>query len=222
MNSHPDDPQAGGWSLLYVADPLCSWCYGFAPSLAAVRARWPALTINTMLGGLRVEGEPLDARLRGLLQHHWDEVARRSGQPFVPDALQREGWRYTTEPACRAVVTVRELAHSEDAASAPVRALAMFHAVQTAFYAQGHDATDADVLADVAQGQGVERACFTAAFGSAEMQALTREDFGAAQRLGIRGFPALVAVRAGQGQMVAQGWLAPDEMLAQLDAAFAA
>ncbi len=220
MNSHPDDPTAAGWSLLYVADPLCSWCYGFAPSLAAVRARWPGLTINTMLGGLRVEGEPLDARLRGLLQHHWDEVGRRSGQPFVPDALQREGWRYTTEPACRAVVTVRELAHAEDAASAPARALAMFHAIQTAFYAQGHDATDAELLADVAQGQGTDRARFSAAFAGAEMRGQAQDDFGAAQRLGIRGFPALLAVRAGQAQMVAAGWLAPAELVVRLEAQF--
>lgn len=220
MISHPDAPVSAGWSLLYVADPLCSWCYGFAPSMAAVQTRWPGLTINTMLGGLRVEGELLDARLRALLQHHWDEVARRSGQPFVPDALQREGWRYTTEPACRAVVTVRELAQTEDAATAPSRALAMFHAIQTAFYAHGHDATDADLLADVAQGQGIARARFTAAFAAAEMRTQTQDDFAAAQRLGIRGFPALVAVRAGQGQMVAQGWLAPADLVARLETQF--
>ena len=23
--------------LIYVADPMCSWCYGFAPSLTALR-----------------------------------------------------------------------------------------------------------------------------------------------------------------------------------------
>jgi putative protein-disulfide isomerase len=219
MNSSTN-PASAGWSLLYVADPLCSWCYGFAPSLAAVHARWPQLPIELVLGGLRVEGEPLDARLRGLLQHHWDEVARRSGQPFVPDALQREGWRYTTEPACWAVVTVRDLAQAEDPAAAPAQTLAMFHAIQIAFYAEGRDATDAELLADVAQRIGIDRARFESAFAGAEMRARAQQDFGAAQRLGIRGFPALAAVREGQGRLVAQGWLAPDELLAQLAAVF--
>ncbi|RZU02567.1 DsbA family protein [Rivibacter subsaxonicus] len=220
--SSSTNPAAAGWSLLYVADPLCSWCYGFAPSLAAVHARWPQLPIELVLGGLRVEGEPLDARLRGLLQHHWDEVARRSGQLFVPDALQREGFVYTTEPACRAVVTVRELALAEDPASAPAQALAMFHAIQVAFYAEGRDATDAELLADVAQRIGVDRARFASAFADAAMQLRTQEDFVTAQRLGIRGFPALAAVREGQGRLLAQGWLAPEELLARLETEFGA
>ncbi|TXD88125.1 DsbA family protein, partial [Ralstonia pseudosolanacearum] len=25
--------------LIYVADPMCSWCYGFGPQLADLRAR---------------------------------------------------------------------------------------------------------------------------------------------------------------------------------------
>jgi putative protein-disulfide isomerase len=215
------NPAAAGWSLLYVADPLCSWCYGFAPSLAAVHARWPRLPIELVLGGLRVEGEPLDARLRGLLQHHWDEVARRSGQPFVPDALQREGWRYTTEPACRAVVTVRELAQADpDPATARAQTLAMFHAIQVAFYAEGRDATDPEELAAVAQRVGVDREHFVAAFADPAMRERAQEDFATAQRLGIRGFPALAAVREGRGRLVAQGWLAPDALLAQLAAVF--
>ncbi|MEN9544639.1 MAG: hypothetical protein RLZZ598_1472 [Pseudomonadota bacterium] len=214
------NPAVAGWSLLYVADPLCSWCYGFAPSLDAVRARWPELSIDLVLGGLRAEGEPLDARLRGLLQRHWDEVARRSGQPFVPDALQREGWSYVTEPACRAVVALRELARVQTPSAVLARTLAMFHAIQVAFYAEGRDAADPAVLADVAQSVGAERAHFQAVFAEVTTRARTQEDFATAQRLGIRGFPALAAIREDQGQLVAQGWLGPEELLRQLAVVF--
>ena len=196
-----------GWSLLYVADPMCSWCYGFAPSLMAVRARWPELPLELVLGGLRAKGEPLDEGLRAKLRSHWGEVARRSGQPFSPASLAREGWIYTTEPACRAVVAVREIA--------PAHTLAMFHAVQTAFYAQGQDVTDTHALADIAQGIGLARSDFEQAFS--DSRETTAIDFAVAQRLGIGGFPALALVREGQGQLVAPGWVAPDELLERVE-----
>jgi len=203
-----------GWLLLYVADPMCSWCYGFAPSLAAVRARWPELPLRLVMGGLRRDGEALDATLRAKLQHHWDEVARRSGQPFSPAGLQREHWLYTTEPACRAVVTVRELE--------PGRELDMLTAIQTAFYAEGRDVTDTAMLADLAEGLGMARAAFVQGFERPAIRSATAEDFAFAQRLGISGFPALAAVRDGQGQLVAPGWVAPADLLERLEKVLAA
>jgi putative protein-disulfide isomerase len=198
-------------SLLYVADPMCSWCYGFAPSLRAVQLRWPELPVTVLLGGLRPAGEPLDAALRAKLRHHWDEVARRSGQPFSPAALAREGWLYTTEPACRAVVVVRE--------TAPSQALPMFHAIQTAFYADGRDTSANHVLADLAEGLGLERAAFERDVADATARELTAQDFATAQRLGVRGFPALAVVHDGQGRLVAPGWVGPQELVARVEQA---
>lgn len=194
-----------GWSLLYVADPMCSWCWGFAASLDALRGARPALPLQLVMGGLRVDGEPLDARLRGFLAHHWQEVAARSGQPFDLRGLDREGWTYTTEPACRAVATARELD--------PAQALPMLHAVQRAFYAEARDTTDPDTLADLATSIGIDRAVFEAAFASPAMREATTADFVFAQQLGVRGFPMLAAVRDGRGEVVSPGWSPPDELL---------
>lgn len=202
-----------GASLLYVADPMCSWCYGFAPSLRAVQARWPELPLKLLLGGLRPSGEPLDAALRAKLQHHWDEVATRSGQPFSPAGLAREGWLYTTEPACRAVVVVR--------AGDPALAPAMFHAIQTAFYAEGRDVSDAAVLGDLAAGLGLARAAFERDFMDAAAREATAADFATAQRLGVRGFPTLALVQGDQGRLLAPGWLAPQELVARVEQALA-
>lgn len=202
-------PPAEGWSLLYIADPMCSWCYGFAPSLAAARARWPALPLQLLMGGLRPAGEPLDAHLRASIQHHWAQVAERSGQPFSPLGLEREGWLYTTEPACRAVVTVRE--------HWPEHAPGVFHAIQCAFYAQGQDVTDGDTLRALAQASGVDGQAFQRHFASAASAEVTARDFASAQRLGVRGFPTLLALRAGQAHTVAPGWLGPVDLLDRLE-----
>ena len=40
-------------TLYYVADPMCSWCFGFAPELAAIRAGLPAhIRLEYVMGGL--------------------------------------------------------------------------------------------------------------------------------------------------------------------------
>ncbi len=209
MNGGPS-----AWSLLYVADPMCSWCYGFAPALAAVRARRPELPVELLMGGLRREGEPLDGPLRDKLQQHWTEVARRSGQPFSPAGLQREDWTYTTEPACRAVVTVRHLARGHE--------LDMLKAIQSAFYAEGRDVTGTATLADLAAAIGIDRDAFLKAFDRPAIRAATIEDFALAQRLGITGFPALAVVRDGQGRLIAPGWVAPADLLERLERVLAA
>lgn len=195
-------------SFVYVADPMCSWCYGFAPSLAAARHRWPQMALSVVMGGLRVTGEPLDARMKSFLQHHWTEVAERSGQPFDDSILQRDDFVYTTEPACRAVVTLRE----HDSALA----LPMLDAVHTAFYARGRDTTDAPTLADIAHDVGMDRRQFLQAFDSAGMRSATQRDFAQARAWGVNGFPMLIAM-GGKAQIVAPGWVDPATLVARLD-----
>jgi putative protein-disulfide isomerase len=39
--------------LLYFADPLCSWCYGFGPELARLLAAHADATLELVMGGLR-------------------------------------------------------------------------------------------------------------------------------------------------------------------------
>nr|MBA3324286.1 DsbA family protein [Paracoccaceae bacterium] len=40
--------------LLYVADPMCSWCWGFAPVIADIRAAFrDRLPLHLVMGGLR-------------------------------------------------------------------------------------------------------------------------------------------------------------------------
>jgi len=40
--------------LLYVADPMCSWCWGFAPVIADICAAFgDRLPVRPVMGGLR-------------------------------------------------------------------------------------------------------------------------------------------------------------------------
>lgn len=210
-------------SLVYVGDPMCSWCYGFGVPLQELLVQLPGVPLAVVLGGLRAYNQQvMPNELKSTLHHHWEEVTKRSGKPFGKGQFDREGYIYDTEPACRAVVTIR--AHAAE------HTLAMYHAIQHAFYAEGRDITQTSVLADVWQelldsktiGKvDFSKDAFTTAFESDGIKTQTRNDFAMVQQWGIRGFPALIAVVNGEAQLVANGYMEADEMLQRVQQVFA-
>lgn len=172
--------------LVYFADPMCSWCYGFGPELDSLLGERPQLRVDVVMGGLRpYNTEAATPAFREMIAGHWEHVTRESGLPINGGAFQREGFVYDTEPACRAVVAVR--------ATDATRALAYLGRVQRAFHAEGRDVTDAEVLADLAADEGLDRAVFLAAHASSLAKDAVRQDFSATQQTGVTGFPTLAA-----------------------------
>lgn len=91
--------------LLYVMDPMCSWCWGFAPVAEALSRQAVAdgVAFHLVAGGLRAgHGAALDPNTRGYILGHWQTVQQTTGQPFRFDDALPEGFVYDTEPACRA------------------------------------------------------------------------------------------------------------------------
>jgi putative protein-disulfide isomerase len=199
--------------LIYFADPMCSWCYGFGPELTKLVERHPTARLELVMGGLRpFNKQPMSGPFRAMLLEHWQHVGQASGLPFSPAAIDREGFIYDTEPACRAVVTARRLDEG--------RAFAFLKAVQSAFYRDGRDATSAEVLADVAQECGYEREAFLAALESPAMRAETKSDFARAQSTGVGGFPTVGLARGDELYLVTSGFASDDVLdhrLAEID-----
>lgn len=196
--------------LVYIADPMCSWCYGFTPQLERLLESLPDAELELVMGGLRAyESEPMDEARKAQVRDHWRRVHELSGQPFGADATARADFVYDTEPACRAVVTMR--------AGAGPLAYAFFRATQDAFYRDGRDVTRADVLADVAADIGVPRAAFAEAFESDELKEITRQEFEMVQRWGIVGFPTLLLVHGDELHLVASGYTDADTLRERID-----
>jgi putative protein-disulfide isomerase len=208
-------------NLIYVGDPMCSWCYGFAAPLDQLLADpqdAAPLQLALVMGGLRpFTTEPITAERANELAGHWHHVAQASGQPFTPapdTAMHQPGFVYDTEPASRATVTVRSLW--------PKLVWRYFKAVQHAFYAEGRNVTEPGVLADIAEALGIPRADFAKAFASQAMRDATLADFQQSQSWGVRGFPTLVAEHGDHLHLVGSGFMPIDALRAALSGAGAA
>jgi putative protein-disulfide isomerase len=202
MTHHETSPL----ELLYIADPMCSWCWGFAPVIEKIDQSFD-IPVRVIVGGLRPgsRAEPLD-RVRPMLEHHWAQVGAASGQPFDVEALNRTDWMYDTLVPDTAVVVMRS--------TAPDEALRFLAVVQRAFYADVIDVTDPDVYRDLVVGFPVDPDEFVAAIRSPEMQAVAEQDFREAQWIGVTGFPTLL-LRDGATTIPLSLGYAPFEQVAE-------
>ena len=178
--------------FLYFADPMCSWCYGFAPVIERLSTYFAGqLPVRLVMGGLRAgNNRAMTDQDRAYIRDAWTRVNQASGQPFDFAFFEWPHFVYDTEPACRAVVAMRK--------RHPDKALAMMSAVGRAFYAGNRDVTKQDVLGDIAVEMGDERAAFLDTLISSDIQDETSRDFLLTKQLGIHGFPCLIIAGGAQ------------------------
>ena len=186
--------------LIYVMDPMCSWCWGFAPVMTALagQAAERGVSLELRVGGLRRECVVMDQAGRQRTLSYWQAVHSATGQPFnlaqgLPEALV-----YDTEPACRALVAARGLDEA--------RVWSLSLQIQQAFYQHGQDVTQPSVLVDLAEAAGLSRSEFAERYDDSATKAATAADFIWVENLGIAGFPTLLAEHEGQLALVTNGY----------------
>lgn len=206
--------------LIFAGDPMCSWCYGFGKELAELTARHPGLPLHILVGGVRAGAtDLLDDAGKQFRLTHWARVEEASGLPFNRDAfVARRDFVYDTEPVCRAVVAAQRLAPAADQ-------LAVFRALQQAFYVDGLDTTDGDVLAVAAvaelarQGVPLAAGTFRAEWDGQAAIAATAGQFAQVRAMGIRSFPALLLEIDGDMVEISPGYAPAARLESQLQAA---
>ena len=165
---------------------MCSWCYGFSPVISALAEKFgDRLSLRVVMGGLRAGNtQPMRDKDRDYIRSAWTSVREASGQSFDFAFLDRESFVYDTEPACRAVVVMRNIA--------PEKTLKMNTAISEAFYANNRDVTDIEVLSDIAAEQGEDRKRFRQLMLDPDIRNETFRDFLFSQQSGVEGFPCLL------------------------------
>lgn len=194
--------------LIYVADPMCSWCYGFSREISKLIANEGSVQLQLVLGRLSpFNNQIMDDSQKSVIKAHWKEVATETGLTFSDKTMSQKDFIYDTEPACRAVVAVRE--------TVPEMSLGYMHALQKAFYADGQNITQPQVLADVAEKIGLDRKNFEAAFELQSIKDTTSDDFAMVKRWNISGFPTLLLKQGRKLHVLTIGYAKFDELMSR-------
>jgi putative protein-disulfide isomerase len=180
---------ADGYVVHYVLDPMCSWCWAFAPAFGALDAeigRRGDTTVRYVMGGLAPDSDqPMAQPMREHIQGIWRDIAARTGARFNHDFWIRNEPRRSTWPACRAVIAAGLVE--------PGAIPGMVSAIQNAYYLDARNPSDPQVLGDLAAGLGIDRQAFAAAVDGEAVRQAFAADREFARRAGIQGFPAVLA-----------------------------
>lgn len=173
--------------LIYVHDPMCSWCWGFRPSLATLRSRLPAsLGFRRLLGGLAADtAEPMPPSQQQMIQATWHRITERiPGTRFNFEFWQQCTPRRSTYPACRAVLAARACQpNSEDT---------MIGAIQEAYYLRAMNPSDDQTLLQLAEEIGLPATHFRAHFFDPATSHALQQEITQARSLGADSFPSLI------------------------------
>ena len=184
--------------LVYVHDPMCSWCWGFAPNYRRLAEALPqSIPVVRLLGGLAPDcDEPMAEEMQRYLRATWETIeARIPGTRFNYDFWDRCRPRRSTWPACRAVIAARHQRPDYD--------LAMTEAIQRGYYLQAKNPSDNTTLIEIAEGLGLRTGEFETALASKAVRRELEQEIAMARQLGVRGFPALMLLNGNAARPIA-------------------
>ncbi|WP_299794380.1 DsbA family protein [uncultured Shewanella sp.] len=177
--------------LYYVYDPMCSWCWGYAPTWLKLQAELQraGIEVEYRLGGLAPDSdEPMAEDMQRFLEQTWQQINRELGTEFNHDFWQLCNPRRSTYPACRAALIARASGLEQ----------AMVQSIQQAYYLEARNPSDIETLTDIAASIGLDADRFTSQIHSNSLDRCLMEEIDGVRRLPIRGFPSLVLEHGGE------------------------
>ncbi|TMP20808.1 DsbA family protein [Pseudoalteromonas sp. S2721] len=175
--------------LIYVYDPMCSWCWGFRETWLKLQAAiGDKLAIEYKVGGLAPDSdEPMRKEMQQFLQQTWQRIEQQLGTPFNHEFWHTAQPRRSTYPACRAVLVARQQNKEQE----------MLYAIQKAYYLDAQNPSYISTLASLAEQIGLEKNAFLKEIESEKINSLLMDEINQARSLPIQGFPSLVLENKG-------------------------
>lgn len=174
-------------ALYYAHDPMCSWCWGFAPVLQSLLSSLPEkLRLQRLLGGLAPDSElPMSPELQKRLQQFWRTIqVHIPGTEFNFDFWTHCQPRRSTYPSCRAVIAARQWGDQYDAL--------MTTAIQRAYYLQARNPSDTAVLIELAGELNLDQGAFARSLQSPEVDREFSIERARCLELNLNSFPSLL------------------------------
>ena len=201
-------------TLIYVHDPMCSWCWGFEPTRRVVfDAIGGRMHIRRIVGGLAPDSdEPMPAAMATMLQQTWQRIEQTIPGTRFNYAFWKECTpRRSTYPANRAVIAAREQGDEYDEV--------MTGRIQQAYYLQAKNPSNNSTLIELAAEIGLDVDQFAQSLVSESTQQALLAEIQSARTMGINSFPSVAVIKAGVLQHIGLNYRDPEAMLGQIEAA---
>lgn len=171
-------------TVIYAYDPMCSWCYGFAPTLREIQKHLPAdVQFEYLLGGLAPDDDvPMPQAMADKLAATWHRIESQCGVSFDHTYWQQSPLPPRTTFIAGRAVLAAERQHTPIATT--------LEAIQVAYYKNARNVWSEHVLAEIAGELGLDENLFRA-----DLEAVRDAHDNQLQRtyqLGVQGFPTLI------------------------------
>jgi len=201
-------------TLIYIHDPMCSWCWGFEPTRRKIfEAVAGKMQIRRMVGGLAPDSDaPMPAAMRSMLQQAWHRIEQTiPGTKFNFEFWEKCSPRRSTYPANRAVIAAREQGDEYDAK--------MTARIQRAYYLEAKNPSDNSTLIELAADIGLDSEQFSASLVADSTQEKLSAEIQATREMGIDSFPSMVVLKADGLRHIGLNYTHPEVMLREIEAA---
>ena len=196
--------------IVFVTDPMCSWCWGMAADVE--RARTEAadrFDFDVLLGGINIGStHPITDFARSRLASVWRGVNEVTHVQFGR-GLPAGDFVYNSVRACVAVEAVRAILGRPP--------FDYVLRLQHRFFVDGRDVTDVDLQRDEAVASGVPAEDFDAAVQSPQTMTRVRDGFALAKSYGTAALPSVLLELDGARRLVAGGFIDAPTLIAAVD-----
>ena len=172
------------YTLYYVHDPMCSWCYAFKPTLDELRKKLNSnIKIINVVGGLaKHSDEVMPKDVQEKIENIWYEIKRVVGTKFNHDFWKKCIPRRSTYLACQATILAR-YENKEDE---------MIEAIQNAYYLNAQNPSDASTLIILAKQIGMDEKKFEEDLKSDKIEEDLQNELNFRRSLNVKNFPSLI------------------------------
>ena len=172
------------YTLYYVHDPMCSWCYAFKPTLDNLKKHLNSnIKVINVVGGLAAHSDEIMPKdMQEKIENIWYEIEENTGAKFNHDFWKNCQPRRSTYLACGATILAR-YENKEDE---------MINAIQEAYYLKALNPSDASILVNLAKQIGMDEKKFEEDLKSQKIEEDLQNELNFRRSLNVRSFPSLI------------------------------
>lgn len=200
------------FTLYYIHDPMCSWCWGFDPVLNDLLACLPeSIQVQRLLGGLAPDtDQPMPMEMRDYIQNTWKKIQHEvPGTKFNFEFWNDCAPRRSTYPACRAVIAARKWGDGFDQK--------MTHAIQRAYYIEARNPSENSTLVELAGEVGLNRSEFKTLLESDATHKKLISEIALSRQLNAMTFPSLVLKKEHNSSQIPIDYIDSRKMLKMIE-----